>query len=927
MSTTSHESTRFAAARLTVPRLRADRVRRSRLVELLEGSSSCRLVFIQAPAGFGKTTLIADWLASSRRPFAWLGIDREELDADAFLARLEAAIEYALCGAAGRKGIDAGNMPLSREGIMLSVSGRMSGAGRPLVLVLDDFHNLHDHEGQELVARLCDLLPAGASIVIASREGIPFPAARLRARGELAEFDRDDLRFTPSEVREFLNRISPARISDEDAAVLEERTEGWIAGLQLAVIALRDGRDPRRFIEAFGGTTRDVYDFLSQEALGALPRPDLELFTSLSVVDSFNASLCAALSGREDAGESLVRLERDCLFMVPLDDSRSWYRFHILFRQALLGRLRASDPGRERKLRHAASAWLEANGHPAEALRQAVLAGDADRAGCLAEDHAIAALERGDLRELREGFEAIGDGAIPVGPWFNLAAGWVAAYAGELAVAQERAACAEDASLEAAALLAASRAGFPERFRTSVGQEAYDAADLVAVRRAAARCASDASPGARKLAGRIEALRAYLVSLQAESRVAVDRAARALELLPEDDLGCRCLAEATLACALYGVTADCEAILVYEKAMETAQRAGARHVRYLAAAGLANLSLARGDLERAKAMCVAMIAEPGAERFPAIGDVHVILSRLEWERGEIGAALESGRRGLELCRRWGQADSLVQAYITLATAFSAAGDAEAGLDLLGRATRHESVSAWHKLNIDEAIASIEIERGNRAGSDAFCSRPQTIGTFEGYCTLAHWLILRRRAAEALPFIQVMCEKGELRGTLPRLAEGFILLALASKSRGEREAARAWLDKALALSSPQAYLMRFVRRGEGVAELLREREAKLPDPFVRALLLAFEASGARRAEKREAWRADGGQRRGSAVEVLSPRELEVLRLLGDGLTAVEIADRSFVAASTVRSHIKAIYGKLGTHRRVEALRRAGELGLL
>jgi LuxR family maltose regulon positive regulatory protein len=225
------------------------------------------------------------------------------------------------------------------------------------------------------------------------------------------------------------------------------------------------------------------------------------------------------------------------------------------------------------------------------------------------------------------------------------------------------------------------------------------------------------------------------------------------------------------------------------------------------------------------------------------------------------------------------------------------------------------------------MASIELERGNRAGADAFCSKSQPIRTYEGYYTLAHWLILRRRAAEALPYLEQMREKGEKRRALPRLADGYILLALAAKSRGERDKARAWMEKAIAISAPGGYVRRFIRRGEGIAELLRERQSAQPDRFVARLLEAFAADAGRRAGKARTRRAECGARTEASAMILSPRELEVLRYLGAGLTAEEIAAKSFVAPSTVRSHIKSIYGKLGVHRRVEAIRRAGELSLL
>ena len=933
MSTSSFENAAVLAAKLSVPRLRSDRVRRPRLVELLESAVDSRLVFIKAPAGFGKTTLIADWLAASRRPFAWLSVYREEPSADVFLARLEAALDAAL----GDRSPPLA--PRSHEGVLLSVASRIADTGKPLVFVIDDFHNLHDPEGQAAVARLCDFLPEGAHLVIASREGIPFPAARLRASGDLREMGAEDLRFDPAEAREFLSRVSPVRLADEDAAILESKTEGWIAGLQLAALALRGGRDPHGLIEAFGGTSRTVYDFLAEEALGALPAADLELLMALSVVESFSVPLCGALWSTFDAGgepregkavsidERLRRLAHDCLFMTPLDDAHSWFRFHVLFREALLCRLRAVRPGRERGLRLAASAWLEANGLPAEALRQAVLAGDVTRSAVLAESCALAVLESCDVAELRAGFESIRESVDTAGPWFLLAQGLADAYAGELGAALGRASAAEAASSEAAALLAAARGDFVEGFRTDTLVLPLACGELDAVQACARAAAQDAMPDARKLAGFIEALRAYVVWLQGESHVAITKATRALELLPPDDLAFRCHAEMTLANAFYMQTADALSIEAFGRAMELSRRAGIRHVRYLAASGLANLWHAIGDLDKAKELCLAMIGEAGAENYPAIGDVYVILANVEYERDETAAALDAARRGLELCRRWGQADSLVSAEITLAYALAASGDAESALELLDRASYLETVSTWHKLNLDDTVAHIEMERGNRAGADAFCSQPQPIKTFEGTYTFAYWLILRRRPAEALPYIDRMNEKAEARGLLPRLAEGYVLRALASKARGEREEAHVWLDKALAIAEPHGYIRRIIRRGEGVAELLRERQEARPGPFVARLLGAYDANAARRAEKQRTQRASGSALSDAATLALSPREIEVLKLLGDGLTADEIAGRSFVAPSTVRSHVKSVYGKLGVHRRVEALKRAAELGII
>ena len=865
------------AAVLSIPRLRPDRVRRSRLVERLERGAAGRLVLVEAPAGFGKTTLISDWLAETRRPYAWVSVEQGLSEQGAFLACLEAAVDLAL----GGEGRALSAAPPAA--VLLSLASRIASSGLGLALVVDDFHRAAAARAGEALGRLAELLPEGSCLVVASRSGPDFPAARLRASGELAEIGADELRFTPAEAREFLSRSALPGLSDEDAALLGSRTEGWIAGLQLAVLALRDGRDPRAFVEAFGGTTRSVYDFLAEEAIDALPPATLGFLTAASVADSFCPGLCDALRAAEPgaaagpeepapaAGALLARLERDCLFLVPLDDERRWYRLHPLFREALLARLRASAPGAERELRRRASLWLEANGRPAEALRQAALAGLAERTAALSERFALAALQSGDIGEIHAALAALPGTAGPQGPWLGLAAAWTAAYAGEL----------DEAEAHAAEALAAA-AGF-------------------------------APAEARRVEGHAQAIRAFAASQAARSREAVELARRALELLPESEAMARGQAELTLGTASYLLARDAEAREALGRAMALSGAAGVSHLRYLAAACLAQQMLSLGDLDGAKALCLSAAAEPGAAASPALGGVLVALSRVHWERGETDAALEAARRGLELGLRWGHADGLVSAYIALAEALAAARSSDAAIALLGRARRLEQVSAWHKLNLDEAAASISILRGDWRSAEEFCSMPQAIGTFEGSFTQAAYLIARKRPAEALPLLDHCRERAESRGLATRAVETHILYALARRARGERRAALESLGLALAAAAPMGAVLRFARRGEALLELLDELRAERRDEFAERVALALREELGR-----------GGSRPEGA---LSPRELEILRLVAEGRTAEEAADRLCVAPSTVRSHVKSIYAKLGAHRRLEAIKRARELGLL
>lgn len=875
------------AARVSAPRLRPDRVRRERLIKRLERGAAGRLVTVVAPAGFGKTTLIADWLVETRRPYAWISVEPGLEDASELLAGLDAAVDQALGGGGGHPAAAA--LP---EALAASIASRVAASGTGLALVVDDFHRAEPEGAGKAAVRLAELLPEGSCLVLASRSGPPFPAARIRASGELEEIGAEELRFTSAEAREFLSRAALPKLSDQDASILDSRTEGWIAALQLAVLALRDGRDPRAFVEAFGGTTRSVYDFLSEEAVEAMAPEELEFLVSISVVESFCPPLCAALLAAESAGGAegavhervvamLSRLERDCLFLAPLDDERRWFRLHTLFREALLGRLRAGGPGRERELRRAASLWLEANGRPAEALRQAALAGDAVRTAALSEGYALAALERGDIGEIRAALAALPSapaagraGGASRGPWIELAAAWAAAYAGDLAEAEAR----------ASAALAAVAPG----------------------------AAGDAE-GARRVEGHVEGVRAYAASQEACSKRAIELAQRALELLPESDAMARGHAEMTMGGAYYFLAKDDEARRALGRAMALGGSGGVPHVRHLAAACLAQQMISLGDLLGARSLCLSVAAEPGAAGSPALGGVLAALSRAHWERAEIAEALEAARRGLELCLRWGHADSLVTAYLALADSLAAAGDSDAALALLGRACRLERISDWQRLNLDEAAASISIIRGDWRGAEGFCSRPQSVGTFEGNFTLAAYLIARKRPTEALPLLDHCRERCELRGLATRRVETYILYALARRARGERRAAIDALAAAVAEAAPMGAVLRFVRRGEPMLELLEELREERRDEFVERLVGALRDSLAR-----PGVRAEGA---------LSPREIEILRLMAEGRTAEEAADRLCVAPSTVRSHVKAIYAKLGSHRRIEAIQRAKELGLL
>src|SRR6266704_2444692 len=378
--------TPILATKLYLPRLRPNVVSRPRLLERLNEGLHLKLTLIAAPAGFGKTTLVSEWVALIERPTAWLSLDEGENDPARFLAYLVAALQtIAATIGEGVLGVLQSSQPPPTEAILTALLNEITAIPDNFVLVLDDYHVIDAKPIDQALTYLVEHLPPQMHLVIATREDPQLPLARLRARSHLTELRAADLRFTASEASAFLTQVMGLSLSAADIARLSDRTEGWIAGLQLAALSMQGHQDVAGFIRAFAGDHRYIVDYLVEEVLERQPEALRSFLLQTSILDRLHGSLCDAVTGQQEGNARLLALERGNFFVVPLDDRRYWYRYHHLFAEVLSAQLLAEQPDQVATLHRRASAWYEQHGSAADAIRHALAAEDFARAADLVE--------------------------------------------------------------------------------------------------------------------------------------------------------------------------------------------------------------------------------------------------------------------------------------------------------------------------------------------------------------------------------------------------------------------------------------------------------------------------------------------------------------------------------------------------------------
>ncbi len=896
--------TSLLSAKLTIPPQRRPLVARSRLFAHLDEARQCKAALVLAPAGSGKTTLVAQWAAQCGLPVAWLSLDKSDDDPARFLTYTLGALQSVAPGL-GVNLIASLQAPLALPlpAVLTNLVNALAGIAHPSVLVWDDYHVLSNPHIHEAAVFILQHLPAKLHLVVASRADPPWPLARLRACQDITELRVRELRFTALEAGRFFNQAMGLSLTEAAAEALTERTEGWIAGLQMAALSLqgRDGARVAEFVSAFTGTHRFVVDFLVEEVLARQPASLQAFLLKTSVLDMLCGPLCDAVLGDPLAppapGAALIleELERANLFLVALDDDRRWYRYHHLFADLLRQRLEQSWPEQVAGLHSRASLWHERTGRLAEAARHALAAGDVERVAYLAEQDALAMFDRGELASLAGWLKTVPAKVIHARPWLCVARAWTLAYTGPLEAL--------------APLLDQAESGL----------------------------ASAEAEAGRRLAGHLAAIRAYADWLRGEGARAAGLARQALAGLPERDVLARALAATTLGAALCDEGDLAASAQASEQSIAISGAERATHVRLLATANLAYARQLLGQLRAAAATCYHALGEDQPEHdellLPAAGSVCAVLSLVLLEWNDLTGAERSARRGLNLGRQWGHKDTLAISCLYLASLLAAAGEAAGALEASAQAAEAAGdLSPWYRHLIQAAEARVRLQLGDveAAGRWAQASRlqagdPIRFQEWSVYRTLALVLSAHGRTAEALEVLARLLALAEAAGARGMWIQFRMQQALALQAQGQVGAAVAALERPLALAEPEGYVRSFIAAGVPAANLLRAALDRGLAPAYVSRLLAACGSDQHQAKlvSPPALAPIGGP----PVETLSGREREVLRLLATPLSFAEIASELSIAVSTTRTHAKTIYGKLAAHGRLAAVERARRLGLL
>ncbi|WP_433371711.1 LuxR C-terminal-related transcriptional regulator [Actinoplanes sp. CA-142083] len=850
--------------KLFLPRARAGTLARPRLTGRLGENTG--LVLVSAPAGFGKTTLLERWVAGQNAAVAWISLDADDGSPRTFWTYVITALDRAAPGT-GSDAISlllqAGHSPV--EAVLTAVLNELSVFPGDLALVLDDYHLADGPALRPSMEFFVDHLPPQVRLIISTRTDPGLPLARLRARGELTEVRAADLRFTAEEAGDYLTTTTGVKLSAADIGKLAGRTEGWVAALQLAALSLRGRDDAAGFIDGFAGDDRFVVDYLAEEVLDRQSETVRRFLLETSILERLTGNLCDAVTEGTRGRAMLESLERANLFLVPLDDRRRWYRYHHLFRDVLHAHLLDERPDDVAGLHRRAGDWFDRAGDPLPAVRHMLAADDVERAADIIEKAVP------ELRRHRQ--EAV------LRRWADDVPAEVLARRPVLAIGL------------VGGLMASNEFGDVDRRLREI-EATLAGGDFTVI---------DQTEFARVPAG-IEMYRAALALISGDPAAPITHARTATQLVPEDDHLLRASASALAGLASW-TTGDLEA--AHRGYAAAAQ--GLRRVGYVSdvlgcSITLADLELIQGQLHQAHHTYedALRLAEEHGPAIRGTRDMHVGLSQIAYERGDLAAAAEHLRRSTALGEEAGLPQNPYRWRVAMALLREAEGDRDAAIGLLEDAQRVYVGDFSPDVRPVAALrARMLAANGDIAAALAWArGRDLTSSYLHEYEQLTVARIIAPSAA--IPLLENLATAASSGGRHGTLIEILVVLALARRATEDASGARVTVERALALAEPEGFVQVFADAFPLLDELglTTLAHASAPAP-VRAVL----------------------------IEPLSDRELDVMRLLAGDLDGPSIARHLMVSLNTVRTHTKHIYTKLGVTNRRAAVRRAHELHLL
>jgi LuxR family maltose regulon positive regulatory protein len=899
------------ATRMVIPRAPARVVSRMHVAARLQRGMERPLTLLTAPPGFGKTTALAAWARQVEAPVAWVSLDSGDNEPGQFWAYILTALEQAAPGATG----SALAMLRSPQGPPLPVLLRallnaLALAPHDIVLALDDYHRITEPVIHETLASLLDHPPTRLHLYLASRSEPPLPLARLRARDAVNEAHSDDLRFRLDEVAEFLAAVMETPLPFEDVLALAERTDGWVAGLQLAGLSLQRHPDPAAFVASFSGSNRHVMQYLGDEALAAQPPDVRDFLLRTALLDRMSAPLCDALTGQNNGRAMLERLARANLFVVALDDEGRWYRYYHLFADLLRLHLREEAPDLAPELHHRAARWLESDGQMMAAVEHLLAIPDFDAAADLMERMTNDLMRRGDIATLIGLLERLPGDVLARHPHLSLSLAEAFYARGKLVAAEELIAAAEHVVAE-----------MPES-------------------------GADDQRRKRLLVGRIACDRAVLASMRGEADATISYAQTAIDNLADDDSLRRGGALITVGHArrFKGDLAAADA--AYAEAAQLTFAAGSPFLGALATDMRMLLANARGQLclsANLSRQIIALAESRGEAARALAGNAWANLGWRLYEWSDLDGAEDAFRNALALGEQWADVEDQAHSHLWMSLIYQARGEPELARqslqradDLLHEVEQSGQTFPWMPPLVDAAAARLALMQGRLADAERWLAtvdsdraRNLTLYPMEE-ATRARILLARGALAEAAALLENLLAEVVTSGQMAYEVEIRALQALVGQETGDIPQALASLEQAITQAMPEGYIRLFLDEGAPMQALLRRLREQ---PGIRADVAGYctkllAMAGAENIAEYPA--SQRHQRQGTHPELpepLSAREMEVLALLAEGYSNQEIASLLVVALSTVKTHVHHLYAKLQAPDRLRAVTRARRLGLL
>jgi LuxR family maltose regulon positive regulatory protein len=902
--------------KVNLPLLRHSLVARKKVLRRLNDGlrEGHLLALVSAPAGYGKTTTLRMWVEEAGHPIAWVTLEKNDNDLKQFLAYVLTALQGAVddLGQAALEMVETASEFDLQKVVGLLVND-LCDLDQPVILVLEEFHLIENEAINQFVEALLNQAVANLPLVIATREDPNLPLTRLRVRNQLTEIRAADLSFSLEEAGEFFADVMGISLPARELEILKNRTEGWVAGLQLAALSLKESRDPKKFVEAFRGTHRHVLDYLIEEVLNSQPEEIRAFLRQTSILDQLSAPLCEAVTGQKDSAKYLHYLETNNLFLVSLDEERTWYRYHALFADLLRNQLSQVEPNLLDVLQERAADWYEKNGSIQKAVEHAFRISNGDTVARLVERHTLPMLYQGEVAAVLGWFDKLSKPLAQSSPMMCINRAW------SLALMQRQA-------------------------RAEEVQQALQTADDALNR-------TNADESLRNLvAGHAASIQAFLMqtsalsSGQPETLIATSQQAQ--RLLPEDEKAIRSVNSLNIGYGYVALTDLPAAGQAFQQAFEDGIAGGNLYAAVYGPINSLMIAIIQGRLKDALQSCETNIEQfnqwLAGQNFPPVGGLYILKGDILLEENRLAEAEAALTQGLSLVRWTGEYETHMRGYSSLARLCFVRGDWAGVLDntktleetqpegaLYAQALRHRFSmrdSAANKTSLDEArLWAAQKAVQFRDLPDITGVDPLSETSFRSRLCAAHVLtrlVARDPQAHSLADAHAYFARQEKfaksHDLIGWLVEIWILRALMYHAEGKVDEARRMIESALEAAAPRGYFRLFLDEGGILRPLLESTLRGLKDhdlsAYVQRLLEALPDESA---DKPKA----------AGEENLSEREVEVLRLLADGQSYKEIGQTLFLSLNTVQFHVKSIYRKLLVNKRTQAIEKAREMKLI